>query len=71
MYYKRIRDLRIDNDLSQKEICKIMNVNQQQYSKYEIGDRDFPISWLIKLSNYYNVSIDYMLGLSNKKERLK
>ena len=71
MFFKHIKDLRIDNDLSQKELCKLINMNQQQYSKYELGDRNFQIEHLIKLANFYNVSIDYLLDQTNRKERLK
>lgn len=65
MVYKRIRDLREDNDLTQKEIAKILNCSQQVYSNYELGQRDIPTDILIKLSKFYNVSTDYILGISN------
>ena len=67
--YKRIRDLREDRDLTQKELCKILNCSQQVYSNYELGQRDIPTDILIKLSNFYNVSIDYILGVSNNPKR--
>ena len=67
--YKRIRDLREDNDLSQREIAKVLNCSQQVYSNYELGQRDIPTYILIKLSDYYNVSVDYILGLSNCPKR--
>ena len=63
--YKRIRDLREDNDLTQKEIDKLLNCSQQVYSNYELGQRDIPTDILIKLSKFYNVSVDYILGLTN------
>ena len=63
--YKRIRDLREDNDLTQKEIAKMLNCSQQVYSNYELGQRDIPTDILIKLSKFYNVSTDYILGISD------
>ena len=66
--YKRIRDLREDNDLTQKELAKTLNCSQQVYSNYELGQRDIPTDILIKLSKYYSVSTDYILGLTDKPE---
>ena len=65
MVYKRIRDLREDNDYTQKEISKILNCSQQVYSNYELGQRDIPTDILIKLSKLYLVSVDYILGISD------
>lgn len=65
MIYRRIRDLREDNDLTQKELSKILNCSQQVYSNYELGQRDIPTDILIRLSNFYNVSVDYILGITN------
>lgn len=65
MTYKRIRDLREDKDITQKEMAKILNCSQQVYSNYELGQRDIPTYILIKLSNFYNVSIDYILGITD------
>ena len=67
MEFKRIKDLREDNDLFQKEIANYLHITQQQYSLYEKGIRDLPIELLIKLSKYYKVSTDYILGLTNNK----
>ena len=67
--YKRIRDLREDNDLTQKEVAKKLNCSQQVYSNYELGQRDIPTDILIKLSSLYNVSTDYILGISDIPER--
>lgn len=58
----RIRDLREDNDLTQQQISKILLCDQSLYSKYERGERDIPIALLIKLADYYNTSIDYLVG---------
>lgn len=67
--YKRIRDLREDNDLSQSQIAKILGMSQTGYSKYETGANDIPTEILIKLARFYNTSIDYLLGETNISER--
>lgn len=67
MLFKRIKDLREDNDLFQKDIAKLLGISQQYYSEYENGKRTIPISHLITLAKYYNVSVDYLVGLSNDK----
>lgn len=63
----RLKELREDKDLNQKTIAEFLNIKQNTYSQYETGQRQIPIDALIKLSEYYNVSTDYILGLSNKK----
>ena len=63
--YKRIRDLREDKDLSQKEIAALLNISQSTYSRYESGFLDIPSEILISLSKLYGVSTDYILGLSD------
>lgn len=60
--YKRIRDLREDHDLKQQDIAEYLQCSQVCYSHYENGRRDVPTDVLIKLADYYNVSIDYLLG---------
>ena len=65
MMYKRIRDLREDSDLTQKELAKALNCSQQVYSNYELGQRDIPTDILIKLSAFYKVSVDYILGITD------
>ncbi len=65
MLYRRIRDLREDRDLTQREMAKNLNCSQQAYSNYELGQRDIPTDVLIKLSAFYRVSIDYILGVSD------
>lgn len=67
MYFKRIRDLREDNDLKQKDLAKLLNVSQQYYSQYELGHYTFTVEHIIKLANFYRVSTDYILELSDKK----
>ena len=66
--YSRIRSLREDNDLTQKEIATILNMSQTGYSKYETGENDIPTKILIDLAKYYNTSIDYLLGVTDIKE---
>lgn len=63
--YHRIRDLREDHDLTQKQIGQILNMSQTGYSQYEIGKNDIPTRILIALANYYNTSVDYLLGLTD------
>lgn len=65
MAYKRIRDLREDRDLKQKDMAFLLNCSQQVYSNYELGQRDIPTDILIKLSGIFNVSVDYILGISD------
>ena len=69
--YQRIRDLREDRDLKQRQIADYLNCSQQVYSNYELGQRDIPTDVLIRLANYYNVSIDYLLGQTNNPKRNK
>lgn len=69
--YQRIRDLREDHDLKQREIAAHLNCSQRTYSNYELGQRDIPTDVLIKLAQYYNVSVDYILGLTNNPKRNK
>ncbi len=68
MYFKRLKDLREDNDLTQEDIAKILNITRQQYGLYETGKRTIPIDILINLSKYYKISIDYIVGLTNNKK---
>jgi len=63
----RIRDLREDNDLTQKQVAAYLMCDQSLYSKYERGVREVPLSIVIKLADLYNVSIDYLVGRSDKK----
>lgn len=63
--YRRIRDLREDRDLLQKDLAKILNCTQVCYSNYEMGKRDLPTEVLIQLARFYHTSIDYLLGLTD------
>ena len=65
----RLRDLREDADLTQSEVAKYLHVKQNTYSQYENGQRQIPINVLITLAEYYRTSTDYILGLTEKKER--
>lgn len=69
--YQRIKDLREDNDLKQRQLAEFLNCSQQVYSNYELGQRDIPTDVLIRLSRFYNVSVDYLLGLTNNPKRNK
>ena len=69
--YQRIRDLREDHDLKQRDLANYLNCSQQVYSNYELGQRDIPTDVLIKLSTFYNVSIDYLLGQTKNPQRNK
>ena len=69
-YWERIKALREDNDITQTDIAKYLNIAQNTYSQYENGKRELPISVLIQICQYYKVSADYVLGLSKKKQRV-
>ncbi len=67
MVYRRIRDLREDRDITQREMAQILHCSQQVYSNYELGQRDIPTEILIRLAQFHKVSVDYILGISDKK----
>ena len=62
MYLPRLRDLREDKDMKQKEVAAILGIDQRVYSTYETGKRDIPLRHLVVLADFYNVSTDYLLG---------
>lgn len=66
-YRKRLFDLRMDSDLKQEDVATVLNITSQAYGMYENGKRGLPIEHLITLCKFYNVSADYILGLSDKK----
>lgn len=66
--YRRIRDLREDCDLKQKDLASYLKCSQVCYSYYEIGQRDIPTDVLIKLAEYYNTSTDYLLGITDERK---
>ena len=65
MYFQRLEDLRIDNDLTQAEVADILNCQREVYRRYEKGTRELPISLAIILADYYHVSLDYLTGRTN------
>ena len=67
--YQRIKDLREDNDLKQIEIAKELDTTQKQYSRWETGEYPIPFEIIIKLAKFYNVSLDYLAGLTNDKRK--
>lgn len=69
--YRRIRDLRHDHDLTQTQLAKILGMSQTGYSKYETGENDIPTEILIRLSQLYNLNIDYLLDQTDRKTRYK
>ena len=69
--FQRIQDLRIDSDLSQKKIGEILHISQRSYSHYETGSRNIPIEMLIRLADYYDTTIDYLVGRTDNKEPIK
>ncbi len=62
MKFETIRSLRIDNGYTQAQIAEYLNVKQNTYSQYEVGTLNYPIDVLLKLADFYNVSVDYLLG---------
>ena len=67
----RIRDLREDNDITQKELAEYLHIRQNTYSQYENGHRQIPLEALIKLAEYYNTSTDYLLCLTDERKPYK
>lgn len=67
MVFRRIRDLREDKDLTQRQLADVLFCSQQVYSNYELGQRDIPTEVLIKLSRFHGVSVDYILELTDEK----
>ena len=68
-YWERIKGLREDRDLTQIDMARYLNIAQNTYSQYENGKRELPINILIQICRYFNVSSDYILGLSNEKKQ--
>ena len=67
MYFPRMKDLRIDKDLLQKDIAEVLGISQTVYSRYERGFQSIPVEHLIALADYYNTSTDYILGRTKTK----
>lgn len=66
MYFRRLRDLREDHDLMQKEVAAVLGIQQTVYSRYERGFQTIPVEHALKLADYYNVSTDYLFGRTRK-----
>lgn len=71
MYFSRLENLRIDADKTQQEIADVLSCNREVYRRYEKGIYEIPVWALIRLAEYYQVSTDYILGLSDEKEQRK
>lgn len=69
MYWKRIEDLRIDNNLTQQQVADILTCKREVYRRYEKGVRELPLSYAIILAKHYGVSLDYLVGLTDNKKR--
>lgn len=67
----RLKELREDSDIKQKEIAKYLNIRQNTYSQYETGERQIPIEMLIALARFYKTSTDYILGLTDERKPYK
>lgn len=71
MAYKRIKDLREDADLSQKELAARLGMHKTTYARYESGEREIPLNIAILIAKFHNVSLDYLAGLSQARESVK
>ena len=69
MYYPRLKDLREDHDLKQKEVAAVLGIDQRVYSNYETGKREIPLHLLIELAEYYQTSTDYLVGRTDRKKQ--
>ncbi len=65
----RLRDLREDKDITQKELAELLHIKQNTYSQYENGQREIPLALLVKLARYFNVSVDFILYETNNPRR--
>ena len=69
MYFHRLEDLRTDHDMTQADVARILGCQREVYRRYEKGTRTIPIDFLIKLADYYHVSLDYLTGRSKEKNK--
>ena len=69
--YQRLRDLREDRDKKQEDIAQVLKISRQQYQLYESGKRELPMHHFITLARYYNVSLDYLAGLTETPKKLQ
>ncbi len=70
-YYQRLRDLREDADKKQEDIASVLGITRQQYQLYESGKRELPMHHFVVLARYYNVSLDYVAGLTDTPRKLR
>ena len=68
MFFKRIGDLRQDNDMTQQQVADLLHCQREVYRRYEKGTREIPVSYAIVLARHYDVTVDYLLGVSDKKK---
>ena len=68
-HYPRLRELRVSAGMNQTEVAEMLGMQQNQYSRYERGERELPMHLFVKLAEIYKISLDYMVGLSDTKER--
>ena len=68
MFFRRIGDLRQDHDMTQQQVADLLHCQREVYRRYEKGIREIPVSYAIVLAKYYDVSLDYLLGVSDKKK---
>ena len=71
MYYPRLKNLREDKDLMQKEVASVLGIDQRVYSNYETGKREIPTRFVVILADYYNTTTDYILGRTNNQKPYK
>ncbi|MEE1319589.1 MAG: helix-turn-helix transcriptional regulator [Ruminococcus sp.] len=71
LHYPRLKDLREDNDLVQKEVAAYLGIDQRVYSNYETGKREIPVKFIVMLADFYNTSSDYLLGRTNNSNPIK
>ncbi len=69
--YKRVRDLREDRDITQKQMAEFLQIHQTTYSDYELGNLNIPVEILIKLAKFYSTSIDFIVGLTDEQKPYK
>ena len=69
-FYQRLRDMREDADMSQNDVAALLNTSQQQYSRWESGERELPMHHFITLAKHYNVSLDYLAGIIDTPKKL-
>ena len=67
MYFQRLKDLREDADLTQRDVAEMLHLNREVYRRYEKGEREIPVWAVIQLAQFYGVTADYLLGLTNER----